>query len=172
MADDLLRDLLRQVSRSFYLSLAILPRPLREPVGLAYLLARAADTVADTRLIAREERVRHVETLRHACTGAASDVAAVARACAPHQAHAAERRPCARVRIARARWRAPGGRPEVGGAGRGGGHGGVGGGGGARRVGPAGGAPGPGRAGGSAAVGVVGGDGGFGGGHRVGGRAG
>src|SRR5207253_2674090 len=63
MADDLLRDLLRQVSRSFYLSLAILPRPLREPVGLAYLLARAADTVADTRLIAREERVRHVETL-------------------------------------------------------------------------------------------------------------
>src|SRR3989441_32869 len=92
MADDLLRDLLRQVSRSFYLSLAILPRPLREPVGLAYLLARAADTVADTRLIAREERVRHVETLRHACTGAASDVAAVARACAPHQAHAAERR--------------------------------------------------------------------------------
>src|SRR3989454_1431336 len=103
MADDLLRDLLRQVSRSFYLSLAILPRPLREPVGLAYLLARAADTVADTRLIAREERVRHVETLRHACTGAASDVAAVARACAPHQAHAAERRLLERLDEALAR---------------------------------------------------------------------
>ena len=103
MADDLLRDLLRQVSRSFYLSLAILPRPLREPVGLAYLLARAADTVADTRLIAREERVRHVETLRHACTGAASDVAAVARACAPHQAHAAERRLLERLGEALAR---------------------------------------------------------------------
>ena len=53
MADDLLRGLLRQVSRSFYLSLAILPRPLREPIGLAYLLARAADTVADTRLFLR-----------------------------------------------------------------------------------------------------------------------
>src|SRR5438876_12172236 len=90
MADDLLGDLLRQVSRSFYLSLAILPRPLREPIGLAYLLARAADTVADTRLIVREERVRHVETLRRASGGAAADVAAVARACA--QAHAAERR--------------------------------------------------------------------------------
>src|SRR5439155_875358 len=46
MADDLLRDLLRRVSRSFYLSLVILPRPLREPIGLAYLLARAADTLA------------------------------------------------------------------------------------------------------------------------------
>src|SRR4029079_1139309 len=55
--DDLLGDLLRQVSRSFYLSLAILPRPLREPIGLAYLLARAADTVADTRLIARAARI-------------------------------------------------------------------------------------------------------------------
>src|SRR6266849_4354780 len=73
MADDLLGDLLRQVSRSFYLSLAILPRPLREPIGLAYLLARAADTVADTRLIAREERVRHVETLRRASGGHAAE---------------------------------------------------------------------------------------------------
>src|SRR5256712_12449630 len=92
MADDLLGDLLRQVSRSFYLSLAILPRPLREPIGLAYLVARAADTVADTRLIAREERVLHVETLRSASAGRAPDVAAVARACAPHQANAPERR--------------------------------------------------------------------------------
>src|SRR5216117_3031821 len=70
MADDLLGDLLRQVSRSFYLSLAILPRPLREPIGLAYLLARAADTVADTRLIVREDRVRHVETRRRPPCGA------------------------------------------------------------------------------------------------------
>jgi farnesyl-diphosphate farnesyltransferase len=92
MADDLLGDPLRQVSRSFYLSLAILPRPLREPVGLAYLIARAADTVADTRLIAREERVRHLETLRSAAAGQAVDVAALASACAPHQAEPAERR--------------------------------------------------------------------------------
>src|SRR3989442_2036157 len=97
MADDLLGDLLRQVSRSFYLSLAILPRPLREPIGLAYLLARAADTVADTRLIVREERVRHVQTLRLASHGADADVAAVARACAPLHAHAPERRRLAHV---------------------------------------------------------------------------
>jgi farnesyl-diphosphate farnesyltransferase len=39
---------LRSVSRSFYLSLRILPGPLRDPLSLAYLLARATDTIADT----------------------------------------------------------------------------------------------------------------------------
>ncbi len=92
MPDDLLGDVLRQVSRSFYLSLAILPGGLRPPLGLAYLLARAADTVADTRLIPRPERVRHLETLRAAFRGEAADVAAVAAAAVPHQGHAAERR--------------------------------------------------------------------------------
>jgi farnesyl-diphosphate farnesyltransferase len=102
-SDELLGDLLRQVSRSFYLSLAILPRPLREPLGLAYLLARAADTIADTRLIARAERIRHLETLRRACAGDTVDIAALARAAAPHQAHAAERTLLERVDQALAR---------------------------------------------------------------------
>src|SRR5262249_34963739 len=90
-SDALLSDLLRKVSRSFYLSLAILPRPLREPLGLAYLLARAADTVADTQLIERAERIGYLETLRRAYAGEAANVLAVARAAAPHQAHAVER---------------------------------------------------------------------------------
>ena len=47
-ADFLQRDLLRAVSRSFYLSLRLLPRGVREPISLAYLLARATDTIADT----------------------------------------------------------------------------------------------------------------------------
>jgi farnesyl-diphosphate farnesyltransferase len=94
---DLLGDLLRRVSRSFYLSLVILPRSLREPVGLAYLLARATDTVADTRLLPRAERLRHLATLRAAYDGAPADVGAVGRACAPHQAHAAERELLERV---------------------------------------------------------------------------
>jgi farnesyl-diphosphate farnesyltransferase len=95
--DELLGDLLRQVSRSFYLSLAILPRPLREPLGLAYLLARAADTVADTRLVARSQRIDHLQALRAAYGGGPANAGAVARACAPHQAHAAERRLLERV---------------------------------------------------------------------------
>jgi farnesyl-diphosphate farnesyltransferase len=95
--DELLGDLLRQVSRSFYLSLAVLPRPIRQPLGLAYLLARAADTVADTRLVARPERIGHLQGLRRAFAGEASAAGAVAAACAPHQGHAAERRLLERV---------------------------------------------------------------------------
>ena len=54
----LMRETLRDVSRSFYLSLRVLPAGLREPVGLAYLLARAADTIADTALLKPEDRLR------------------------------------------------------------------------------------------------------------------
>lgn len=46
--DHLRGPILRSVSRSFYLSLRLLPSPLRDPLSLAYLLARATDTIADT----------------------------------------------------------------------------------------------------------------------------
>jgi farnesyl-diphosphate farnesyltransferase len=88
---DLLDDTLRQVSRSFYLSLRILPPSLREPIGLAYLLARAADTVADTRVIPRAERLQQLEALRAAYAGAAPGPKA-ASAAAAHQTDVAERR--------------------------------------------------------------------------------
>jgi farnesyl-diphosphate farnesyltransferase len=94
---DLVGDLLRRVSRSFHLSLAILPRPLREPIGLAYLLARASDTVADTRLLPRAERLRHLATLRAAYAGEPADVGTVAKACGPLLDHAAERELLERV---------------------------------------------------------------------------
>jgi farnesyl-diphosphate farnesyltransferase len=91
MADALLGAVLRDVSRSFYLSLAVLPRDLREPIGLAYLLARAADTVADTRVVARPARLQHLQTLRAAFTGP-GDVGPVVAACAAAQARPSERR--------------------------------------------------------------------------------
>ena len=68
----------------------MLPRALREPVGLAYLLARAADTVADTRVLAREARLGQLETLRTAFGGTPVAVASVASACRAHQGSAAE----------------------------------------------------------------------------------
>ena len=46
-----MKAILKSVSRSFYLTIRFLPRPLREPVSLAYLLARATDTMADTATI-------------------------------------------------------------------------------------------------------------------------
>jgi farnesyl-diphosphate farnesyltransferase len=64
-----LRPILAKVSRSFYLSLALLPAPTRSTVALAYLLARAADTVADTRLVGPERRRELLDDLRGACAG-------------------------------------------------------------------------------------------------------
>jgi len=63
---DLLRDILPGVSRSFALSLKILPASLRALFGITYLLARAADTIADTRALPPAERRRHIEALRSA----------------------------------------------------------------------------------------------------------
>ena len=41
-------ELLKPVSRSFYISIRLLPKALREPVALGYLLARTSDTIADS----------------------------------------------------------------------------------------------------------------------------
>ena len=60
----LLTRLLRSVSRSFYLTLRVLPAGMREPVSLAYLLARAADTLADTPLVEDARRIEVLEALR------------------------------------------------------------------------------------------------------------
>jgi phytoene/squalene synthetase len=42
---------LKQVSRSFFLTIRVLPHSIRRQIGIAYLLARAADTIADTQLV-------------------------------------------------------------------------------------------------------------------------
>jgi farnesyl-diphosphate farnesyltransferase len=60
----LLRDLLKQVSRLFYTTLAVVPANVRDQVGLAYLFARAADTIADTELIDRPRRLGLLHRLR------------------------------------------------------------------------------------------------------------
>ena len=63
-AQTLLRPLLRSVARSFYLTLAVVPADVRAQVGTAYLLARAADTVADTEVIERPRRLQYLTRLR------------------------------------------------------------------------------------------------------------
>ena len=65
----LLGSILRDVSRSFYISIRILPGKLREPVGLAYLLARATDTVADTSQVPPSMRASFLQTLASAIQG-------------------------------------------------------------------------------------------------------
>ncbi|HEY4048175.1 MAG TPA: phytoene/squalene synthase family protein [Acidobacteriaceae bacterium] len=74
----LLGTLLKSVSRSFYLTLRVLPAGMRDPVGLAYLLARAADTIADTSLIPPDKRMELLLSLRSQVNGLA-DSEAVSR---------------------------------------------------------------------------------------------
>lgn len=50
-------EILRRTSRSFYLTIRFLPRTLRGDVALAYLLARATDTIADTSMAPVEKRI-------------------------------------------------------------------------------------------------------------------
>ncbi len=68
-----MQDLVKQVSRSFYLTLRILPRSIRPQLSLAYLLARASDTIADTDLIEARRRLealrRFRSCIREACDG-------------------------------------------------------------------------------------------------------
>lgn len=58
--------LLKSVARSFYLTLRVLPRGLRKPIGLAYLLARAADTVADSKAVSPSQRRDALLAFSHA----------------------------------------------------------------------------------------------------------
>ena len=53
----LIGPLLKAVSRSFYLTLRVLPAPIRPQISLAYLLARATDTIADTNTVPRAKRI-------------------------------------------------------------------------------------------------------------------
>jgi farnesyl-diphosphate farnesyltransferase len=64
IANGLLTRLLRQVSRSFYLTLRVLPTEVRRPIGLAYLLARTTDTIADTDVLPVADRLTSLSELR------------------------------------------------------------------------------------------------------------
>src|ERR1044071_4977148 len=59
-----LNALLKQNSRSFYLTLRVLPGPIRPQISLAYLLARTTDTIADTDLVPLERRLGALDALR------------------------------------------------------------------------------------------------------------
>ena len=69
---ELLTRLLPQVSRSFYLTLRVLPRAIRPQIGLAYLLARTADTIADTEILPVAQRLEALQKLRERILGQSS----------------------------------------------------------------------------------------------------
>ena len=90
----LLHDVLKQVSRSFYLTLAVLPGCVAKQVGLAYLFARAADTIADAGLLDRNTRATLLRQLklqfvRESCER--KEIKAIQTLTVPRQVHAGER---------------------------------------------------------------------------------
>ena len=87
------RTILRSVSRSFYLSIRFLPAQLREPIALAYLLARTTDTVADTTRIPGSVRMETLKMLSDGIQGNASREVVINQVASfvPLQENAAER---------------------------------------------------------------------------------
>ena len=70
---ELLTSLLKEVSRSFYLTMRILPSAIRSQISLAYLLARTTDTIADTEIIPVERRLEALERLRARILGTSNE---------------------------------------------------------------------------------------------------
>lgn len=66
---ELLTHLLKDVSRSFYKTMRMLPRKVRPQISLAYLLARTTDTVADTQAVPLDQRLRVLRDLRERVLG-------------------------------------------------------------------------------------------------------
>src|SRR6266513_135842 len=65
-------EILRSVSRSFYLSIRFVPVQFREPIALAYLLARTTDTVADPAQISGSVRTATRKLLSNVIQATAS----------------------------------------------------------------------------------------------------
>jgi len=70
----LLGDLLKATSRSFYLTLRVLPAAVRPQIGLAYLLARTTDTIADTEIIPVAQRLAALQALSARIASTASKI--------------------------------------------------------------------------------------------------
>lgn len=81
-SEELGGKLLEGVSRSFSLTLKALPAGLREPLSLAYLLARAADTMADTASVPRVARMECLHEFDRLLQADARDPAGEASLCA------------------------------------------------------------------------------------------
>lgn len=73
-----------------YLSLRVLPPAVRPGMGLGYLLCRAADTIADTRLVPNAERRGALEAYRAAFSGGTVPALKFGAQFAKHQANPSE----------------------------------------------------------------------------------
>ena len=66
--------LLKGVSRSFYLTIRLLPAALQAPIAVGYLLARATDTVADTTTLPQADRLDLLQAMMAAINAPVGDL--------------------------------------------------------------------------------------------------
>jgi farnesyl-diphosphate farnesyltransferase len=85
-----LEKLLRETSRSFHLSLRFLPAPLREPLSIAYLLARSSDTLADSPHAEVQIRVQALDALEQALHRIGSEASPLIHITLAARAHAVQ----------------------------------------------------------------------------------
>ena len=71
VTDELEKQVLKGVSRSFYLTLRLLPGPMRGAASLGYLLARTSDTLADSAALSVEDRQRCLDQFLGCVSGEA-----------------------------------------------------------------------------------------------------
>ena len=95
VSGDLQTKVLKGVSRSFYLTLRLLPAPMRGAASLGYLLARTSDTIADTATIPVAERLallaRYGEAVESGGRAGLANEAALKAAADPREAILLER---------------------------------------------------------------------------------
>ena len=60
-----IKNILKHVSRTLYLSVNILPEPVRSSMGMGYLLCRMMDTVVDSPAIKAEEKLAILSRFLH-----------------------------------------------------------------------------------------------------------
>lgn len=84
-----LNVILKQTSRAFYLSLRVLPSQPRRALSLAYLLARAADTIADSGKQSNEIKAQALRALQKCLSAGEEDITSVLMAFSPE--HMGER---------------------------------------------------------------------------------
>ena len=82
---------LKPVSRSFYLSVRFLPRRIRPTIAVAYLLARASDTIADANALPADQRLETLQRLAEAIHRDGIDLTSLVQECVRHQGTGGER---------------------------------------------------------------------------------
>ena len=74
LINDKIDELLKTTSRSFYPTLKYLPKKVRGQIGLLYLLARVADTIADSKSGETEELLKLLSEYNQVAQGRSNDL--------------------------------------------------------------------------------------------------